>query len=89
MDCRGGSPHSIGRKKGTIHHMWFLTKLWIPFWLLVALSAYADTPHHTIQQRGAVAMFMFGYGGIAAFITLVYACTRAFRRASRDAAPPL
>jgi len=67
--------------------MWFLTKVWIPFWLLVALAAYVSPPRSTVQQEGAVAMFMFVYGGVAAVITIVYALTRVFRRATTDAGP--
>lgn len=68
--------------------MRFLTFVWIPFWLLVALSMYADSPHHTVQERGSVAIFMFGYGAVAVVITIVYACGRALQRSSRDAGPP-
>lgn len=67
--------------------MWFLTKLWIPFWLLAGLAKFAETPHHTNQQRAAVATFMFAYGGVAFIVTIVYACTKAFRAASRGSTP--
>lgn len=68
--------------------MWFLTKVWIPFWILVALEAYAQSSHKPNDQIASTGIFMFGYGAVAFIITIVYACTKAFRAASRGSGAP-
>lgn len=85
-------PVQLGRFGGRalrsiIHPMKFLTLVWIPWWLLLGLFEWGNTPHHTTQERGSVAVLVFGYGCVATLITVVYALTRVFRKASQDGAP--
>lgn len=67
--------------------MWFLTKLWVPFWLCVWGVQSYGTRHHNASDNGALAFGVFGWLAVNAIVTLVYIVTRVFRRATADGRP--
>jgi len=65
--------------------MWFLTKVWVPWWLFFAWGNSVTSHRHTLDQEAAVGFLVWGYGVIAMIITIVYICARAIRTMNRRA----
>ncbi len=67
--------------------MWFLTKLWAPWW---ALTAYliANGYQHRRTATPSPLEFIFGLWLVVNLaVTVVYVLTRVFQRASSDGRP--
>lgn len=67
--------------------MWFLTKLWVPWWLYFGTLAIFTSNKTPLNEAGPLALVMFGWGGVNVFVTLIYIATRIFRRATTDGTP--
>lgn len=66
--------------------MKFLTFVWLPFWLFLLLGIVGGGfTSRDVSLSGGTDFILFALGGLAMCVTIVYAITRIFRRATQDA----
>lgn len=73
--------------RSTIHAMWFLTKLWAPWWafgIYLVANGYQHKPRGT---AGPLEVIFALWLVVNLAVTVVYVLTRVFQRASSDGRP--
>lgn len=68
--------------------MWFLTKVWVPWWLYFAVIQFSGINKGPLDQAAGAGIILIGWLGVNVLVTIVYIATRVFRRATRESAPP-